>query len=306
MNHKEVETFRAVMLSGSMTAAANSLCTSQPNVSRLIGRLEKSLRLKLFDRAGGRLVPTEEGAAFYREVERTFIGLSDLAAAAGRIRNFGTGRLRIAAAPSLALGFLPRVMQRFTQDNPNVTISIHTNTSATVEHWTSSHFCDLGLAVEVSDSSRPEVEHLGDAAGVCIAPPGHRLASLKTVRPEDLRGQAFIALSHGDGIRPRIDAIFEQAGVERPMPHEIQYAAGICTMVGLGLGVSIVNPIVAHDYRHMGIVTRPFLPSIGFPAYLLWSPHRARGLLADQFAAMIRSTLAEELRMHAMKVHAGD
>lgn len=285
------------MLSGSMTAAASALHTSQPNVSRLIARLERSLRLKLFERANGRLVPTDEGAAFYREVERAFIGLKDLSAAASSIRDIGNGRLRIAAAPSLALGFLPRVVQRFTRQCPNVAISIHTNTSATVEHWTASHFCDLGLAVAVSDDAAG-VEHLGDAAGVCIVPPGHRLASLDAVQAADLHGESFIALSHGDGIRPQIDALFERAGVERLMPIEVQYAAGVCAMVGLGLGVSILHPIVVRDYLHMGIVMRPFSPSISFPTYLLTPPQRPPGRLVEQFADVIRATLADELREH--------
>ena len=295
LNLKEVEAFRAVMLCGSMTAAAQSLHTSQPNISRLIARLEKALRLKLFERLNGRITPTDEGTAFYREVERAFIGLRDLSAAANGIRDFGSGRLRIAAAPSLAYGFLPRVVQRFVQTRPNVAISIHTNTSATVEQWTTSHFCDLGLAVAVSEGSRAETESLCEASGVCILPPGHRLAVQRTIRPEDLRGESFIALSNGDGIRPRIDAIFKDAGVEISMPLEIQYAAGVCAMVSLGLGVSRINPIVARDYLHTGIVMRPFEPAVRFPAYLLSPPQRPRGLLAEQFAETVRLTLAEEL-----------
>lgn len=305
VNLKEVEAFRAVMLSGSMTAAANDMHTSQPNVSRLIARLEKSLRLKLFERGGGRLIPTEEGRAFYREVERAFISLKDLSNVADSIRHVGSGRLRIAAAPSLALGFLPRVVQRFMQQCPNVSISIHTNTSATVEHWTASQFCDLGLVVALSDAASVGVERLSDANGVCILPPGHRLSRQKTIRATDLRGEPFIALSQGDGVRPQIDAVFERAGVERAMPLEIQYAAEVCAMVGLGLGISIVSPIVARDYLHMGIATRPFSPAITFPAYLLSPPHRPMGPLAEQFAEMVRTTLAEELRAHekAMRAH---
>jgi DNA-binding transcriptional LysR family regulator len=295
LNLKEVEAFRAVMLCGSMTAAAHNLHTSQPNISRLIARLEKSLRLKLFERINGRLAPTDEGAAFYREVERTFIGLKDLSAAANGIRESGNGRLRIAAAPSLALGFLPRVAQRFMQARPNVAMSIHTNTSATVEHWTTSHFCDLGLTVALGEGSRAVAELLGEADGVCILPPGHRLAARPVIIPTDLQGETFIALSNGDGIRPRIDAIFKQAGVELSMPLDIQYAAAVCAMVGLGLGVSIVSPIVVRDYLHTGIAVRQFVPGIRFPAYLLSPPQRARSLLADQFAQVVRSMLTEEI-----------
>src|SRR5687767_4854446 len=129
MNLKEVEAFRVIMLSGSMTAAASDLYTSQPNVSRLLARLEKSLGMKLFNRVGGRLLPTDEGQAFYREVERSFIGLKSLESAAQSIREFGTGRLRVAAAPSYSLGFLPRVLRQFLVEAPSANVSLHTNSS---------------------------------------------------------------------------------------------------------------------------------------------------------------------------------
>jgi DNA-binding transcriptional LysR family regulator len=171
MNLKEVEAFRAIMLSGSMTAAANDLYTSQPNVSRLLARLEKSLGLKLFNRVGGRLVPTEEGQAFYREVERSFIGLQSLESAAKSIREFGTGRLRVAAAPSYSLGFLPRVLRQFLAQVPSATVSVHTNSSTSIEHWTASQFCDIGLASLVSDETSVVVERLPDMkACACCHP----------------------------------------------------------------------------------------------------------------------------------------
>jgi DNA-binding transcriptional LysR family regulator len=70
MNLKHIEAFRAVMLAGSMTAAAKELFTSQPNISRLITQLERETGLLLFQRSGVRLIPTSEGNAFFREVER--------------------------------------------------------------------------------------------------------------------------------------------------------------------------------------------------------------------------------------------
>ena len=47
MRFSEIEAFRAVMLSGSTTAAAQTLHTSQPNVSRAIALLEQN-RLETF------------------------------------------------------------------------------------------------------------------------------------------------------------------------------------------------------------------------------------------------------------------
>ncbi|WP_354679662.1 LysR family transcriptional regulator, partial [Cupriavidus plantarum] len=58
MKFKEISAFQAVMRSGSMTAAATELYTSQPNVSRLIAQLEYATGLTLFTRNAGRLTPT--------------------------------------------------------------------------------------------------------------------------------------------------------------------------------------------------------------------------------------------------------
>ncbi|MCY4127568.1 MAG: LysR family transcriptional regulator, partial [Pseudomonas sp.] len=124
MNFKQIETFRAVMLSGSMTAAAQALHTSQPNVSRLIAQLERANGFKLFERVGGRLLPTDEGAQFFADVERAFIGLHSLETSAEHLKRGGTGQLRIGAVPSLTHGLLPKIIQRFRQQNPHVHISI--------------------------------------------------------------------------------------------------------------------------------------------------------------------------------------
>lgn len=90
MNLRQVEAFRSIMLRGSMTATAQALRTSQPSISRLIAELEAAIGFKLFERQAGRLKPTDEGLSFYREVERSFLGLDNLNQAARDIRIYET------------------------------------------------------------------------------------------------------------------------------------------------------------------------------------------------------------------------
>ncbi|KTT04623.1 LysR family transcriptional regulator, partial [Pseudomonas oryzihabitans] len=66
--------------------------------------------------------------------------------------------------------------------------------------------------------------------------------------------------------------------------------------VGLGLGVSIVSPLVALDYLHAGLEMRPFRPAIRFTSYLLLADHKPAGNLTLAFAAEIRATLQEAVR----------
>ncbi|MGG6260549.1 LysR substrate-binding domain-containing protein [Stutzerimonas stutzeri] len=295
MNFKQVEAFRAVMLSGSMTAAAEALHTSQPNISRLVAQLERLNGFSLFERIGSRLVPTDEGTAFFNEVDRAFIGLRNLEHSARHIRQLGTGRIRIGAVPSLSLSVLPRAIQRFREGHEQVAISLHTSDSTTVARWVASQFCDFGLVSFIGEET-PGVRArlIGDLPAVCIFPKGHRLAALERVGIDDLAGEEFVSLAHDDGTRRRIDRLFLQHGDRRKLSLEAPYAAIICAMVGTGLGVSIVSPLVAQGYLHAGIEVRPFAADFSFTSYLLYADHRPQNNLGSRFATLLQAMFLEE------------
>jgi len=278
-----------------MTAAASDLHTSQPNVSRLISQLEAASGLELFTRTPGRLIPTEEGVAFLREVDRAFVGLEALKSAARNIRQFGKGRLRIATVPSLAMTVLPLVLQRFHADHPEVTVAMDTGSSQLVAEWVDRRVCDLGLVSYLPTASMSEAHAVCNVDGSCVLPPGHRLADRAYIEPADLAGESFISMAHGDGLRAAVDAVF--AGDDHRILHfETPYGATICQMVGRGLGVSIVNPLVARSYRHMGIVVRPFRPRVPFVSYVLMSRHRPANVLVDRFHGLLNEVIASELQ----------
>lgn len=295
MNLSQVEAFRAVVLSGSTTAAARILHTSQPNVSRLISQLEKAIGLRLFERSPGKLNPTEEGLAFFEDVQRSFVGLEQLEDTAGKIRRFGTGLLRVAAVPTIALGMLPRAIQRFSREHPEVGLSIHIGHSTIISQWIDSHFCDLGIVSQLSRHNySSELETLFQVEGVCMMPKEHRLAEKKIVSPADLEGESFISLAQNDELRKRIDRIFDEAGVKRKINIETPYSSVICSFISLGMGVSIVNPIVAQDYRNSLVVTRPFHPAVPCEAMLIFPKGRPASRLAGSLAEVLRRTAREE------------
>ena len=293
MNLRQIEAFRSVMRLGSMTAAAEVLYTSQPNVSRLISQLELSTGLTLFKRAGVRLIPTQEGQAFFQEVERAYVGLDSLKLSAKNIRNLGTGRLRVAAVPSTGLSMIPRVLKTFTESRPELTVSLHVNSSPTVEQWVKSQFCDIGIVVHPGDATSQQIELLAEIPAVCVLPAGHPLAQREHITFTDLEGEAFVSLCHGDGTRSLVDDLFEQAGVERVMAVEAQYSAINCEMVALDIGITLAHPLVARDYAHRGIVVLPFRPDILFPTYVIWPAAAARTRLAEEFVETLKGFYRE-------------
>jgi len=292
MKFKEIHAFQAVMRSGSMTAAATELYTSQPNVSRLIAQLEYSTGLTLFTRTAGRLHPTEEALAFVREVERAFVGLDALKDAARNIRQFGKGRLRIATVPSLAMTVVPLVLQRFHAEYPDVNVAMETGSTQLVADQVGSRYCDLGLVSFLPPAAVTEARPVAELSGCCVLPPGHRLASLEAITPADLAGESFISMSHGDGLRAAVDAAFASDD-RRVMHFETPYGATICKMVGLGLGVGIVNPLVARMHA-AEVVIRPFRPQIPFVSYLLLARNRPANVLVDRFTERMIAVIAAE------------
>lgn len=294
MKLNQIEAFRAVMLYGSMTAAARDLRISQPNVSRLVAQLEKSTAFRLFERIGGRLVPTDEGIALFHEVQRSFVDMQSLAVSASSIRSFGSGRLRIAAIPTFALGFLPRAIKRFNARHRDVALSIHTGSSSTVAHWTASQFCDLGIAMHGQDTSGCEAELLYEVEGVCILPGGHRLASREVILPGDLQSEEFIALTHETGTRSALDTVFAEADVRPNTTLETPYGSIICSLVAQGLGVSVVNPLVARGFAHTGIVARRFKPAVLYAADILFPRHPPKSALARSFVETMRVELLSQ------------
>lgn len=292
MRFSHIDAFRAVMLSGSMTVAAKEMNTSQPNISRLISQLEKEVGFKLFSRIAGRLEATPEAFAFYRDVERAYVGLSQLNRSAQSIKHFGTGHLRVGAVPSIALTVLPAIVRDFAKLRPNVRVSMHSADSVTIAQWTASRYCDIGITSYITNAIGVEFELALQTSGVCIIPRDHALIRKgRAVTPRDLDGQPFISLAHED--RKHIDAVFARSGDGRILSYESQYAAVICNMVSIGMGIGIVNPVVAHHFRDLEIAVRPFLPNVPFHSYVMFPNRFPNSDLATDFATLLKQHLQE-------------
>jgi DNA-binding transcriptional LysR family regulator len=298
VNLRQLEAFRAVMLTGSVTQAAQVMHLSQPAVSKLIADLEYGIGFRLFVRSkGSALTVTPEAGYFYHEVERSFMGVDALKRAANDIRNLSSGNLHIAALPALSFSFMPRVLSEFRLDHPNVSIRLYTHGSATVRQLVANQQFDVGLATRAHEVPGVNSSVFLRSAGACVLPPGHRLADKEVIEPQDLAGEPFISLMLGDQTRRRIDRIFEDAGVERDLVVETQYAITHCSLVTQGVGCSIVNPATAVDFLTRGLVMRPFKPRIEFE-YLLYTPalrplsQNALALIATMEA--VRDAMVEE------------
>lgn len=101
MNLRQIETFAAVMRCGTASRAAELLGVTQPAVSRSIVEFERSVGFPLFARIRNRLVATPEARMLYDDVVAAFQGIDTIRASAARIRDRGSGEIRVASLSAL-------------------------------------------------------------------------------------------------------------------------------------------------------------------------------------------------------------
>lgn len=293
INLRQVEAFRAMMLTGSVTDAAKLMTVTQPAVSRLLRDFQALLKMELFERRGAGLVPTTAATALYMEVERSFVGLDRISAAAEEIRGRRTGTLRIAALPALANGYLPRLAGHFLKERPNLNLAFFGVISPIVIDWVLNAQCDVGFAeVPIAHSGLPCVR-LPALARVAVLPTGHPLTAKDSLAPRDFEGENFISLSTGSNSRHVIDQIFSSADVRREQRVETSLSEIMCGMVSSGLGVAICDPITAHEFEGRGVVTRPFVPRVDFEFAAVFPPQRSPSPVALDLVETVRRAMED-------------
>lgn len=280
MNFRQVEAFRAVMTTGSMTAAAELMLVTQPAVSRLIRDFEAATKLLLFERHGNQIIPTQAAFTLIKEVTRSFVGLDRLTQVAADISRHSAGSLRISAMPALASGILPRFVAQFVIDKPNLYVAVTGLGSPQVIETVASGQADLGYADGPIDRSGFDVA-MQPIAAVVAVPDGHPLAQKSVIYPADLAGQRMIALEPGSLFAMRVEVAM--AGVPRTVTLEALLSHTALIMVSAGAGITILDPTATLDFLDKGITIRPFGVFIDASFAELRQSGRNRSAIVDLF-----------------------
>lgn len=292
LTYRQIEAFRAVMISGTTSGAADILCVSQPAISRLLADFEEIVGVTMFERRRRRLIPTPEARFFYEEVERAFVSLEQLSRAAEELREFHLGSLRIASMPAMSVEFLPTLTDRFCQAHPGVSVTLQVRSTQQVVDLVASQHFDLGVisGIELDDPAI-EAQTLAESRLVCVLPADHRLSTCDVVRPEDLRDEIFVSLGSEQSLRHKIDSVFERAGVSRQLLIDTQLHYAACAFVLAGSGVSLVDPITAWHYRRLGLCVKRFEPRVAYRYCTIFPRQRGQSGLAKAFLEMLDGEL---------------
>jgi DNA-binding transcriptional LysR family regulator len=292
MQLRELECFRTLMLSGTMTRAADELGISQPAVSATIAGLEKKLGFTLFTRRAGRLTATPEAHLFFTEVSRSLAAFESTERAAAEIRGGKRGSLSIAAYPSISIALLPRILSLFMTDRPDVRIKLVSRSSYVVKELVSTHQFDFAIAELPADHPAERMERFSYRCD-CMLPIDHPLAKLDVITPRELDQVPFISLFRDHTTYGQLATAFSVHNSKWSVVAEVQYFATVCELVAAGCGVGLVDPVISSPFTGE-VVRRRFEPAIVYEIGLLYPDNSARSMISEEFLALLRTHLAEQ------------
>ncbi|MFM0295989.1 MULTISPECIES: LysR family transcriptional regulator [Paraburkholderia] len=277
---RQMEVFRAVMLTGSINAAAKMLYVSQPAVSKLVSHTETTLGLRLFERTKGRLIPTAEAQALFREVEQVYQAALSVDEFARALALGPASLLRVSCSPSLATSIVAPAIVELKRQLPALSVDWHTTLMADMPLEV------LSKAVDVAITSMPiEHEHLDvvpfmRGRMVCVVPPGHRLAAAEPIAPSELIGEPMVLFRRDIPFGTMIARACQQANVELESVVDVTRADQALALVKGGLGLAIVDEFAAEA---QGLIIRPLVEELELVSTFVYSkfspPSRNTALL---------------------------
>lgn len=292
MNARQIEIFRTIMRKGSLTAAANALAVSQPAISKSLRHFESHLGYMLFDRIGGRLVPTAEAEMLYADADRIFREIELLDELALNIRERRVGLLRIGVSLSMIPTILPTALMAFKAHHPTVKIQIHTQPKADISEQLQIGGIDMGLTVSTIQAPTIRNEILATTPVVAVLLAEDPLATLPAVTVEDLKDRPLISYGSQVEIGAMLDDAFEQIGVTRPLAIQVSSSLVAAPLVQAGLGIALIDGFMQWD-KYPGLVTRPFRPQLTMNLAISTNSDKPASRLLSAFRLNLRDAIRQ-------------
>ncbi|MGB2953221.1 MAG: selenium metabolism-associated LysR family transcriptional regulator [Gaiellaceae bacterium] len=244
MDTRQLAAFCEVVERKSFSRAAERLGVTQPAISLQVRSLEKRLGLKLLDRSGRRVEPTEAGLRLYRSAQR-------LLALEGQLleevtsgeRGELTGTLEIGASTGPGGTVVPLLLAEFQRRNPGVAVSLSISDTQSVVDRVAERELELGVVGAARRHRSVEFEPFFRDEVVLACPPAHAFAG-RTLSLEELRAEPLILMQEGAGVRQVIDDELREKGVrlrDLDVRLELGLQESVKSAVAAGYGVTFIS-----------------------------------------------------------------
>lgn len=251
-----IDAFLALEETRRFAVAARRCNVSASAFSQMIGRLEEQVGARLFDRDTRNVALTPEGLAFSAgahriadEIRATLSALKDRAA-------LDTGRVAVAAPPSLGADWLPRLLAGFQRAHPGVALRLLDVVSDRCLALVAAGEVDFGLNAQRGNDLEFDSSLLFNERFFVVCPQSDPLAARAALKFADLKGRPFVQTVRTGSVWQQTQSWLAKAQVHDTGLEVTQFG----TLAGLiegGFGISIVPELALLLCRRPGLAAVP-------------------------------------------------
>lgn len=215
---RDLETLAAVVHSGSMRKAAESIHMSQPAVSRAVRELENALGVRLLQRGPGGAEATPFADAVLRRSRAVFDELQTCLRELAEIADPGTGHVLLGAGETLHAGLIPSTISTVLRTNPRMQFTLESGQAPDlINVFLRSRLIDFVVARPTSPLAAEFAgEPLFHERMLVAVSKRHPLARRRKLALADLVDERWILSRSESGADSPLASSFVRAGLELP------------------------------------------------------------------------------------------
>ncbi|MEO8754440.1 MAG: LysR substrate-binding domain-containing protein [Casimicrobiaceae bacterium] len=294
INFRQLRAFVSIGRLGSFTRAADALHATQPALSAQIRELEDALGVKLFDRSTRSVTLTQAGHDLLPVVDNVLGDLGSVVARARDVAHRNTGRVTVAALPSLAATLMPGAVARMRAQHPGITVVIKDALAERIVGLIRADEVDLALTSAPPTDPQLQFTPLMTDRMVAVLPAGHPLVHAKTLRLADLLASPLVLMDRDSSVRRIVDAACASIGRLAEPAFEVAYMSTAIGLVRAGMGATLL-PSSAAELRATSDLTIRNLDSPKVERQLGVLKQRRRGYspAAEAFVVVLQAVARE-------------
>jgi LysR family transcriptional regulator, carnitine catabolism transcriptional activator len=288
INLRQLRAFVSIGRLGSFTKAADALHATQPALSAQIRELEDALGVKLFDRSTRSVTLTQAGEDLLPVVDNVLGDLGSVVARARDVARRNTGRVTIAALPSLAATLMPAAVAQMRVRHPGITVVIKDALAERIIGLIRADEVDFALTSAPPTDPQLQFTALLTDRMVAVLPPGHPLARAKMVKLVDLLASPLVLMDRDSSVRRIVDAACASIGRMAEPAYEAAYMSTAIGLVRAGLGATLLPSSAAELRRAGDVVIRDLdAPRVERELGILKQRRRTYSPAAEAFVAVL-------------------
>ncbi len=238
MNHAQLRAFHAVASERSFTRAAGALHVTQPTLSGQVKALEQTYGVRLFDRRGRKVVPTELGRDLLELTRRLFTLEAEAEHLLSAARGLSLGHLRIGAdAPY----HVTQALSAFTRRYPGLQLSLTVGNSAELARDLLEHKIDVAILANVTGDARFHARPLRRDRLVAFVARTHPWARRRRLDLAELGSQRLVLREQGSATRRIFETAMARRGLVIGESLDMNSREAVRETVAAGLGIGVVS-----------------------------------------------------------------